>query len=144
MRRRAGKNATSRGAWGEWEWFRCSSAINSERFRESTEQPRHLNHGCVKNVEQELRRDANGKHQQRRRNDSQSFPLSKVRQRAAVIRERSAKKQLHRSRKNNRRDEQTNHRHCREDRRQGKRPFENQKLADEPVESRQTQRRERS
>ena len=97
------------------------------------EQSRHLNDGCVENVEYELRCDANGEHEQRDRNDRDLFPRQKIRKGAAILCQRPTEKRLHRAHENDRCNKQADHRKSREGCSNGKRTFEDQKLANETV-----------
>ncbi len=68
-----------------------------------------MNDGRIENVEQELRRDADGEHEQCDRNHDKFFPLQKIGERAATFCKWSAKQRLHRSHKNDRGDEKADH-----------------------------------
>src|SRR5262245_66249399 len=99
----------------------------------STEQPRHMNDGRIENVEDELRKDADGEHEQCYRNHDKFLASQKIRERAAGFCEWSAKEALHRSHKNDGCHEEADHGKGRERRRHRERAFENQKLANKSV-----------
>ena len=78
-----------------------------------------MNDGRIENVEYELRRDADGEHEQCDRNDDKLFPSQKIGERAATFCEWSAEEGLHHSHKNDGCDEEADHsdgrepsRHC--------------------------------
>ena len=50
----------------------------------SAEQARHFRDGCVEDVEDELRRDADGEHEQRDRNNDEFFASPKIDNRRAI------------------------------------------------------------
>src|SRR5262249_25631249 len=75
----------------------------------SAKQSRHLNDGCVENVKDELRRDANGEHEQSHGNHDEFFPAQKIGEHAATFCEWPAEKRLHRSHKNDGCDEKADH-----------------------------------
>ena len=83
----------------------------------SAKQPRHLNDGRIENVEDELRHDADGEHEQCHRNHDKFFPSQKIGECAAIFCKRSAKQRLHRSHKNDGCDEKADHGNGRERRR---------------------------
>ena len=56
----------------------------------SGKQARHVGDGCIEDVEDELRRDADGKHEQSDRNDDEFLASQKVRKRSATLSERTA------------------------------------------------------
>ncbi len=58
---------------------------------DSREQPRHLNDGCVENVEQELRCNADGKHEQCHRDNHELFASQKIGKSGTTFCEWSAK-----------------------------------------------------
>ena len=73
------------------------------------EQSRHLNDGCVENVEYKLRRDANGEHEQRDRNDRDLFPRQKIRKSAAILCQRPTEERLHRAHESHGREKETDY-----------------------------------
>ena len=79
--------------------------ISSLMKLSSSEQPSHLNDGRVENVENELRGETDGEHEQGHWNDYEFLAPQKVRKRAATFDQRPAEKRLHRTQQNNRRDE---------------------------------------
>ena len=92
-----------------------------------------MNDGRIENVENELRRYANGEHEQCYGNHNEFFPPQKIGKRTAIFCERSAEESLHRSHKNNGGDEKADHGDGRERRRHRERRFENQKLANKSI-----------
>lgn len=75
----------------------------------SGKHPRHLRDGCVENVEDELRRDADGEHEQGHRNNDEFLASQKIGKRPATLSQGTAEERLHGARKCDRRDEQTNY-----------------------------------
>src|SRR5205807_3328422 len=100
---------------------------------------RHLHYGRIENVEQELRRDANGEHEQCYRHDDEPFAWPEVRECRAVRVERSAKQRLHYSHERDRSEKQAEHGNSGVWRGCAKRTFENQEFTDKAVQSRQTE-----
>src|SRR6266496_3555849 len=74
---------------------------------ESCKQSRHLNDRCVENVENELRCDADGEHQQCYRSNDEFFASQKIRKRAATVCERPTEEGLHGAYEDNGRHEKT-------------------------------------
>ncbi len=106
----------------------------------SGKQARHLNDGGVEDVENELRRDADREHEERDRNNDELLASQKIGKDAATIGERTAEERLHRAHKHDGRDEKTDDSNGRERSGDGERTFEDQKFADESVQSGQTER----
>ena len=107
----------------------------------TAKQPRHMNNGGIENVENELWRDANGKHEQCHGNYDKFFAAQKIGERGATFRQSSTEERLHRSHKNDRCHQKADDSNGRERGRHRERAFENQKLADKSVQPRQTERR---
>src|SRR6266581_217219 len=76
---------------------------------ESCKQSRHLNDCCFENVENELRRDADGEHQQCHRSDDKFFASQKIRKRAATVCERPTEERLHGAHEDDGCDEKPDH-----------------------------------
>src|SRR5436190_14477421 len=111
----------------------------SSRFAAmSGKQVRHLDDGAVENVEEELRRDADGEHQQRHGNDDEFLATEEIGKRATVFRERTAKEHLHGAQKSDGSEEQAQDSNRRRNHREAERAFENQELADETIQARET------
>ena len=107
----------------------------------SAKQLRHVNDRRIENVEDELRCDADGEHEQCYGNHHEFLSSQKIWKRAAIFCERSAEESLHGSYKNDGGDEKAYHGNGRERRRHRERRFENQKLADKSVQAWQTEGR---
>src|SRR5262249_32585103 len=107
----------------------------------SAKQPRHLNDGGVKNVEHELRSEADREHEQGGRNDDEFFTTKEIGKTGATFGERAAEEQLHRAHERYGRKKETQHRDRSEGSGNCKRAFENEKLANKSVESGQAERR---
>src|SRR6476646_3683429 len=103
---------------------------------DSTKQPRHLNERRIENVEDELRCDADGEHEQCYGNHHEFLSSQKIWKRAAIFCERSAEESLHGSYKNDGGDEKAYHGNGRERRRHRERRLENQKLANKSIQPR--------
>src|SRR5437899_9657393 len=80
---------------------------SEDTSKSSGKKSRHLNDGCVENVEDELRRDADGEHEQRDRNDDPLLASPQIRKPAATFRERTAEERLHRAHKHDCCDQKT-------------------------------------
>ena len=92
-----------------------------------------MNDGRVENVEDELRRDADGEHEQCHRNYEKFFPSQKIGECAATFCEWSAEERLHCPHKNDGCEEEADYGNGREGCRHRERRFENQKLANKSV-----------
>src|SRR5712692_10476091 len=101
----------------------------------SGKQTRHLDDGCVEDVEDELGRDADRKHEQRDGDNDELLIQSKIDKGAATFGERTAEERLHRAHKRDCRDQQTDHGDGGKRSRDGEGTFKDEKLADESVKS---------
>src|SRR5260370_12015981 len=63
----------------------------------SRKQPRHVNDGCVEDVEDELRIDADGEHQERDRNDDELLAPNEIGETATTFAKWTPEKRLHRT-----------------------------------------------
>src|SRR6266446_10416764 len=108
----------------------------------SRKQPRHVNDGCVEDVEDELRIDADGEHQERDGNDDELLAPNEIGETATTFDKWTAEKRLHRAHESHGREKKTQHGDRCKRSSNCKRAFENKKFANESVEPRQTERRE--
>ena len=90
----------------------------------SAQQSCHLNDGCVEDVEDELRREANGEHEQRDGHNHERLGSPEIGKPAATLRQRTAEERLHRTRKHDCCDEKTDHGNGRERSGDGEGTFE--------------------
>src|SRR2546423_13719986 len=97
---------------------------------DSSKQPRHLYHGGVENVEEELGGDADGEHEKGDRNYYPLLVRSELRKSDTAFDERAAEERLHCTHENNGGEEETDTGHCRKRRGQGEGTFEDEKFAD--------------
>src|SRR6266550_2283278 len=77
--------------------------------RTLAEQPRHLNDGCVENVENELRRNPDREHQQRDGDDDELLAADEIGETAATFGERPAEERLHRTHESHSSEKETDH-----------------------------------
>src|SRR5260370_36406114 len=75
----------------------------------SHKQPRHVNDGCVEDVEDELRIDADGEHQERDGNDDELLAPNEIGETATTCDKWTAENRLHRAHENHCREKKTQH-----------------------------------
>src|SRR5437763_533462 len=107
----------------------------------SGKQPCHVHNSGVKNVEEELRGDANREHEKCDGNNRPFFVRAEIEEGRAGPRKRTAEERLHSAHKDNGGEKETKHRDGGIAGSNGKGTFKNEKLADKSVESGKSERR---
>jgi hypothetical protein len=100
-------------------------------------EPGHLHDGRVEDVEEKLRGDADGEHEQGHGHDDQFLAPQKIWEGGAVLGQWSAEERLHGAQENNGGNEQANHGHGGVRGGDSKRALKNKEFADESVQARQ-------
>src|SRR5260370_37290111 len=96
----------------------------------SRKQPRHVNDGCVEDVEDELRIDADGEHQERDGNADELLAPNEIGETATTFDNWTAEKRLHRAHERHGRENKTHHGDSCKRSSNCERAFENYKFTD--------------